>query len=184
MHAINDPTFPPRRRWLAGEEESSFSHERNKAEPFRPTDEEPTQGRPEIPVTIRKTPEIRTRQYNRCLIPDSADIQALCSDDRRKSIRATIREELWKLSPFPLLEVTSINEAVGEEIQEPLCVPQQAQLPPLAMSHAAAVRHHAHPSRPRQGAALLQFRHGTPPPLPTPSSTRVNQCYAPRKTDI
>lgn len=65
-------------------------------------------------TAIEKTLEMRTRQYNRRLIPDSAAVQAFRSPDQRKTLRSTMREQLPKLSPFPLPDVMSINEAMRE----------------------------------------------------------------------
>ena len=134
-------------------------------------------------TTIEKTLEMRTRQYNRRLIPDSAAVHALGSDDLRETIRAIVREELRKLS-FPQPEVTSIAQAVREEIQQSLGVPQPAQPQPQAISYAAAVGRPVPPSRPRQDAAQPQYRRQTPPPPPTPYHPPVGQRYTPRKTDV
>ena len=137
-------------------------------------------------TTIEKTLEMRTRQFNRRSTPAYADVQPLCSDDLRETIRAIVREELRKLAPLAPPEVTSIADVVREEIQQSLGVPQPAPPQLQALSYAAAARRNAPPPRPRQDAAPPQQfrRQAPPPPPPTPYRPPAGQRYTPRKTDV
>uniref|UniRef100_A0A224Z7X4 Tick transposon n=1 Tax=Rhipicephalus zambeziensis TaxID=60191 RepID=A0A224Z7X4_9ACAR len=134
-------------------------------------------------ITIEKTLELRTRQFNRRSSPGYADIQTLSSDDLRETIRAVVREELRRMFPSSQPQVSSIADIVREEIQQSLGTPEPQQPLPQAMTYAAAARRYAPAPRPRQDTAPPQYRRQTPPP-PPPSRPPAGQRYTPRKTDI
>ena len=137
-------------------------------------------------TTIEKTLEMRTRQFNRRSTPGYADIQSLCSDDLRETIRAVVREEIRRMFPSCQPQAASITDIVREEIQQSLGIPESAQPQLQAMSYAAAARRTAPAPRPRQvGAPPQQFRRHTPPsPPPTSYRPPAGQQYTPRKTDV
>lgn len=64
-------------------------------------------------TTIEKALEMRTRQYN-YHIPTTTygEVEVLQSDNLRETIRAIVREELWKLLPFSQPQVDPTADIV------------------------------------------------------------------------
>lgn len=134
-------------------------------------------------TTIEKTLEMRTRQYDRRMSPDVAEVRGLCPDDLRETIRAIVREELRRMLPSSQPQVASLEDVVREELQRSLSVPERPQPQPEAMTYAATARRPVAAPRQHQDPTSPQFRRQPPPPPPTPSRSPVIQ-RSPRKTDV
>ncbi|XP_077550678.1 uncharacterized protein LOC144163880 [Haemaphysalis longicornis] len=135
-------------------------------------------------AAMEKTLEIRTRQYDRPInaqVSETIGARAINSDSLRDTIRAVVREELWKLFPMttPPPQVTSLTDVIREEVQQALgtSVPSEAPREPEAMTYSVAVR------RPRPAPTRRQEAPPFRRPM-TPSRPPVARNQTPRKTDV